>query len=148
MEIGKLPFLQYHFHQTLAMYTQPENLRTLLLALNLMLHINALDNFEEFTKVYTTVQKSFWKKFQRASRNAQLKHLFQDFETVTKKVSLKFAPNEGLSIEDEEVRGILGFKVIKEAMILFIVVASRKLRKTPRTDILEIFQLISLADHS
>ena len=33
------------------------------LALNLMLHITALDNFDEFAKVYTTVQKSFWKKF-------------------------------------------------------------------------------------
>ena len=33
------------------------------LALNLMLHITALDNFEEFAKVYTTVQKSLWKKF-------------------------------------------------------------------------------------
>ena len=31
--------------------------------LNLMLHITAPDNFEEFAKVYTTVQKSFWKKF-------------------------------------------------------------------------------------
>ena len=29
------------------------------LELNLMLHIIALDNFEEFAKVYTTVLKSF-----------------------------------------------------------------------------------------
>ena len=82
----------------------------LILALNLMLHIIALDNFEEFAKVYTTVQKSFWKKFFESF----LKQFDYDFDTVTQKLVLKFGPNEGLSFEDEEVPSILGFKGIRD----------------------------------
>ena len=37
-----------------------------------------------------------------------------DFDTVTQKLVLKFGPNEGLSLEDEEVPSILGFKGTKD----------------------------------
>ena len=43
-------------------------------------------------------------------RIAQLKQFDYDFDTVTRKLVLKFGPNEGLPFENEEVPSILGFK--------------------------------------
>ena len=79
-----------------------------------------------------------------------MKQFDYDFDTVTQKVVLKFGSNEGLSFEDEEVSRFVGFKGTQDTSHHgFIHIGYKiQMQATLRTDLLEIFQLISLADHS
>ena len=109
MEIGKLPLLQYHFHQNINNVNSAEIVACVSSGAELDASHNRTGQLRRIRKgIYNSSEVLLEEIF----RIAQLKQFDYDFDTVTQKLVLKFGPNERLSFEDEELTSILGFEGI------------------------------------